>query len=249
MSKMNPSLYQSIKTTFNENLYLLVAICASSTLTSLGMNFKNYILLFAGVFSFSILVGVTTAYTAPDIIKNIWKHYVYHKKTVWMPMPIEVKKACNQLGLNYKKIKFGIRNDLFNAYTIGNSIIIGYPLMEVLDKEEQLGILVHELGHIKRRHLIKLQLILCIPYVFGTVCYLTLPELMRGITAVCMSLVMLIPIRWRFEKEADLITKKIVGIDVIVSAFNKMLSLSKLDDPSFSHPPISKRINALYLNS
>ncbi|MHA1409294.1 MAG: M48 family metallopeptidase [Candidatus Odinarchaeia archaeon] len=245
MSKMNPTLYQSIKTTFNENLSLIVAICTSSTLTSLGMIYNIYILAFTGFFGFSVLIGVTSAYIAPDIIKNIWKQYAYHKKTIWMPMPTEVKKVCNELGLDYKKIKFGIRNDLLNAYTIGNSIVIGYPLMELLDKKQQLGILVHELGHIKNRHLLKLQLILCIPYIFSTFCYLLLPKLMRGITAACMSLVMLIPIRWKFEKEADLVAKKIVGVEVVVSAFNKMLTLSNTDDPSFSHPPISKRINAL----
>ena len=80
-------------------------------------------------------------------------------------------------------------------------------------------------------------------------CYLALPELMRGITVVCMTMVLIIPIRWKFEIEADEFARSLVGVEPVVSAFNVLLSLKGADDPSFSHPPIRNRIESLQKNS
>lgn len=128
-------------------------------------------------------------------------------KIIWQPMPPEYSDLAKKMGITVKK--FGIAEDLNNAYTntFEKKVVLGKKLMEKVESKHLLAIVAHEFGHIKGRHQIKTLLIL-LPFSFFAFPLHRLPLPMFWITIMVYFNVVLIPINWKMEHDADRLAAK-----------------------------------------
>ena len=156
----------------------------------------------------------------------------------------------------------GLERAEVNAYLVGLKkfrIFITERLLSVLEIEELVGIIAHEVAHAQKRHTLKIFL----GSLFIVVIEITVALLLLRKARIVDALIIAFGVAWfidlllravnrKFEYEADLIGARIVGRDVMISALKKMseLSNSKGHTSKFSeilsdHPSIENRIKKL----
>ena len=156
----------------------------------------------------------------------------------------------------------GLERAEVNAYLVGLKkfrIFITERLLSVLEIEELVGIIAHEVAHAQKRHTLKIFL----GSLFIVVIEITVALLLIRKARIVDALIIAFGVAWfidlllravnrKFEYEADLIGARVVGSDVMISALKKMseLSNSKGHTSKFSeilsgHPSIENRIKKL----
>ena len=160
-----------------------------------------------------------------------------------MPMPDKYAKLATCMGVSIRK--FGIGEDLDNAYTnlLGKTVVLGKKLMEKLNDEQLLAVMAHEFAHLKKNQILK-SLLLLLPLVLGALPLNDLPPVMCIISTVAYVFVVMTPIYWRNEFEADRITANFVGAERLKSAL-LVIAEQNIEEPSETHPPIAKRLEKL----
>lgn len=132
-------------------------------------------------------------------------------------------------------------------------IMIGQKLIDRLTKDELYGILYHEVGHIKGKHLSKMLivdiigfLILMIGIRYANLWSDSNPYIVVPVAALLGGL---LPFRRtfmrRYEKEADCYASHLVGKDVYISALMKLNGLveGRMNNYDIEHPKLCERIN------
>lgn len=136
-----------------------------------------------------------------------------------------------------------------NAANAGRGrIIVGEQLVQQMDNQELAGIIGHEFAHGIRHHvLIK---VLLFPSVIGLVIglYLVTQSVPNGIvlywTAFAGIIFAEMLLSWKLEYSADHLSAERLGKDPMIRALTYLREIH-YDGPSFTHPPLSRRINRL----
>jgi Zn-dependent protease with chaperone function len=179
---------------------------------------------------------------APSFISNYWL-LLTHSKTIERPMPKEFSDLADKAGVLIKKFK--TKPGLRNAYVLGKTLVIGEPLLEELSGIGILGVIGHELGHIKRRDGLFRPLSILPIVALALLSWSKLPPVMSSIALLAYTMVMMTPINWHLECKADKFSRDLVGKDAIKSALLHLGKKEKIDEPSEFHPSIAKRIKKL----
>jgi Zn-dependent protease with chaperone function len=144
------------------------------------------------------------------------------------------------MGLKINKIK--VIPKIFNAYARGKDVFVGEESLRKLDLYQLKALFAHEFGHVKGHHNL-IQLL----YISPIVAYLwltwhNLPPIMLDLGLVAYLTVAMIPLAWELERRADRTAVKYVGKEPMKSTLLAMEESGKVDEPSETHPPISKRL-------
>ena len=201
-----------------------------------------------------ILIVCMPIMTLPLFLYNyivIPLYYLLFRKKEMNP---EYTKLLTENGCHGKV--FVIKNSNI-ACTMGITkksqiIMMGSDLIENLSENENTGILLHEIGHIKYKHLRKLILIdiagVYITMLAGFLASYSSNENPYVIVAAVGLAGGLIPflkiIMKRYEKEADCYAARIIGVDTYISALTKLNGLfaGKMDKYDIEHPRLKDRI-------
>ena len=156
-----------------------------------------------------------------------------------------------------------IDKNLFNAYATGiipfsKTILIGKQLIYNLDKNQLLSIILHEVGHLKLNHLLKLyilNLILTILsyilFYFFNIYYYCKDNLLNLLFIFLIGCFMgflfwFIPgkVQYKFEYQADSYASNLNGKENLKSALEKLDNLSggKVSKGGITHPKLLNRI-------
>ena len=168
------------------------------------------------------------------------------RKTQWIPLPKDYAELTKKMNV---KIRLGVRENLENAFCqpLRNIVVVGKDCIRKLNSEQQLAVLAHECAHIKKRHPLKLMIFLTLflPFFLPL---LELPIVMSTIALLAYIFVASVPISWRNEFEADKVAAEFVGKETVISTLLAISTGKNRDEPSESHPSITKRIEKLKTN-
>jgi len=108
-----------------------------------------------------------------------------------------------------------------------------------------LAVFSHEFAHFKKNHhLLKMSAFLLI--LFAGYCVLHgFPEFMMWYALLAYTSIVMIPISWHLELEADNMGKVFVGGEHMITALEKISIDRDPNEGSETHPPINARIRAL----
>ncbi len=166
-----------------------------------------------------------------------------------------LKRIEEKLGVSVEV--FVTRDDKINAYVTGFKrfrVFITENLLNVMDSDEVVGILAHEIAHCKKRHITKTLLTSVFLVIFGVILLLYLLQRIDPLGAILLTAVILrvldkvyLALMRKFEYEADLIGAKMVGVETMISALKKLgeKDIGKLSEIYSDHPSIKNRIKRL----
>lgn len=251
---MLTELLRFLKTNLGERLviYTLVVISLTlfGTLPSLFLRFWAFF-VFAGVSGlFLIIFG--QLFLLPGV-----KNYLAYKKSKSIPLPDEVVRLKNQMGVNLKDLR--IAEGLCNAYVIGGSVVLGTEFLKKLSSNDILAGIAHELAHKKGRHIllrvgIMVPFLLFVSYswskltspIFFTESFtLILLTIMVNIGTLAFILVVMIVPNWFLEFKADELAAKFAGKENIKSALRKLVNKEDHEKSSETHPSIAERVKRI----
>jgi len=184
------------------------------------------------------------------------KQLTMHKSGIQVSIPLEIANLANKAGVTIKELRIVKANI---AYVIGKSLVLGIELVDKLDRNELLAVVAHELGHIKRRHLlIKIAFLILFWIIlmlswssFSSPIFLneTVTQIILTVVLNIMEfaflLVVFIPINWLIEFDADKFAAKLVGKEHIKSALLKIVDADEVEEPSETHPSVAERVNRI----
>ena len=182
------------------------------------------------------------------------------------------KKYISDINLNQliasEKLGYKIRvidANVINAYATGilpftKTILIGKHLVNSLSEVELKSIILHEIGHLHKKHLSKLYFVSILVVVFSYFIFVLRSKFQFGnellniasiglVGAMMGLLIWIIPgrIQYQFEYEADLFSCRKNGRKNLIDALEKLDALSngEVSKGGISHPTLSKRIQKL----
>jgi len=168
---------------------------------------------------------------------------IFRTKATERPLPDEIAALSREMGLKIRKMKTIPK--MCNAYARGNQVFVGEELLNKLDLAQLKAVLAHEFGHIKGKHM-TIQLLYMLPIAaYLSLNWHNLPPIMLNLGLFAYMIVAMIPIQWELERRADLTAAKYVGKEAIKSALLAIEDKDKLNEPSETHPPTSKRLKWL----
>ena len=144
---------------------------------------------------------------------------------------------------NFRYVK-NFENAVFNC--IQNELLIGNVFEEMLAEDERIAIIAHELAHKKnfyRQLFISiLGAIVVILYGYSIILGFSLIRMVINIIALIYLIMFLF--LWLQEFDSDITAAKYVEKDSLINALLK-ISKNNLDESSFTHPSIRRRISIL----
>lgn len=166
-----------------------------------------------------------------------------NRKTQWVSIPKNYAELATRMEVSIRK--FGIREDIDNAYTnlLGKTVVMGKKLNEKLNDEQRLAVMAHEFAHIKKKQALK-SLLLLLPFGLCALPLGDLPPAMCVISILAYMFVVMTPINWRNEFEADKTAADFVGVEKLRSAL-LVIAGKNIREPSETHPSIAKRLEKL----
>ena len=214
-----------------------------------------------------VVLLILIALFAPVFIKKIWR---------CEPLPEGIYRdcidaTCKEAGIGYSNILYWpiFGGKMITAGVMGLTkkfryILVTHALIESLSLEELRGVIAHEIGHVKKRHLIKYFIsVLLFSFIIVNVvnsglflCYKMLGAdhfHMATIMFTCFMILFLV-VYFRlifgyfmrnFEREADIFALQMIGSATpLVSAFNKITFYSGRPptQPNWHHFSIARRI-------
>lgn len=155
-----------------------------------------------------------------------------------------------QIRMGIKKpVKLFILRGSTNAANPGrNRVLIGEKLALRMEDQELMGIIGHELAHGVKHHVLIKSLMIPALVVFAILISL-LASPAGNLTIFLWTFFSLatlaeVPVSWRLEYSADRTSAECLGSEAMIRALKSMRSFH-FDGISFTHPPLSKRINRL----
>jgi len=185
-----------------------------------------------------------------------FRQFALHRSRIKLPVSFEVAELAKKAGVNVKELGIVKAN---TAYVIGKSLVLGIDLLEKLSFYERQAVVAHELGHIKRRHTI-IKCILPIPFLvilmlswlrFNSPIFFSesitriILTIILNIAGLAFLLLVMIPINWYTEFDADKFAANLVGKDHIRSALLKIVDKETIEEPSETHPSIAERLRLI----
>jgi hypothetical protein len=181
----------------------------------------------------------------------------------------EKDKLCNKLKLN-KKIKLKPTTSIITAKSSFSTVIMGETILNK-SFDLQKAVLAHELVHIKKNHyakslivLLPLIIIFVLSFITSIICVLIAnvhwhiesfyPALVFwniSIIFLALIIILLRPVSWPKEYEADLIAAQIVGNELMIETLRNVAKLRSQDEERdfYQHPSILKRIDYIEQNN
>jgi Zn-dependent protease with chaperone function len=205
-------------------------------------------LLWLLIFLFS--AELFTFIYAPTYINNFMLVLTYKKKTLPLveaigAIPEQISNLVHEMGV---KVEFRVQPGLKNAYVVGKTVVIGLPLLIELEPDQVLGIVAHELGHIKQ-HPILLRVLIMVAGFVSIWSWFALPMQIFTIASLAYFTILMIPLNYALEYLADCEAKKHGFGDSLGRALQKISNRENLTEPSEDHPSISDRLKQLKLRS
>jgi Zn-dependent protease with chaperone function len=182
-----------------------------------------------------------------------FKQFALHRSRVKLPVSAEILGLSRRAGVEVKE--FGIvKAD--TAYVMGKSLVLGIDLLKKLIFDERQAVVAHELGHMKRRHVVVRSVWvvllftvlmlswskLCSPIFFSESITQIVLTVMLNISVLAFVFLVMIPINWYIELDADRFAAKLVGKERIKSALLKFANGKSFEEPSETHPSIAERV-------
>jgi len=215
-------------------------------------------LLFPSMFiKLCALVGfaVSSAFFLPimaSFFVSSFRQFALYGSRIKIPVPLEIAELAKKADVNVKELGIVKAN---TAYVIGKSLVLGIGLLEKLSFYELQAVVAHELGHIKRRHTI-IKCILPIPFLvilmlswlrFNPPIFFSesITRIILNIAGLAFLLLVMIPINWYIEFDADKFAANLVGKDHIRSALLKIVDKETIEEPSETHPSIAERVRLI----
>jgi len=172
---------------------------------------------------------------------------------------LELRQRLFNVGIQVKSVmkierpvKFFVGIRSYNALARKNRVVIGERLLTDSTNQQMQGIIGHELAHIERNDLTKKTLfqVTAILVLFGSYAVFKSSVQSRILAGTLLSLVILlsIPISWKIEFGADAKAAEYLGSEVVAQALEK-LKTTGYTGISFTHPPMSRRIEKLQMRS
>ena len=190
--------------------------------------------------------------------------FVFEDRNARSKLDPYIKKLAEIVDI--KRIHFFTLNKIwgYNAFAAGiiplYTIMVTTPLLDLLDEEEMLSALLHEVGHIRERHLrIALVLPLCFSaisiFVFGVLGFLQDQPIALILLILTIALLFFIPFfyfRRVLEVRADRFAVKLNGKEPLISALTKIeqknpkkIKERSLDSLYIDHPLYKRRIELI----
>lgn len=267
--------------------FTCISIYNKEKLNSLiHFNYKEVII---EAFIFTALLGtilwVVTAYIETEIVIIVLSmllialipsyNYIIAPMLYLFSRPKHYKSKKVYNFLKKEKLNYNVRilkGNVTNAYATGvlpfsKTILIGENLINDIDDSQLNGIVLHEVGHLKKNHLSKLYIInLILSSLIYPLFYIkqhhTIPlydsKIVEGLEIFFLGLLIglliwYIPskIQYYFELEADLFAAKRIGVTQYISSLNNLDNLSngKVSKGGITHPTLIKRINNIKLKT
>lgn len=217
-----------------------------------------------------VILLLLIALFAPKFIKKLWR---------CVPLPGGIHRdcidaTCKIAGIGYSNILYWpiFGGKMITAGVMGLTkkfryILVTHALIETLSLEELRGVIAHEIGHVKKKHLIKYFIsVLLFSFVIVNIvnsglffCYKMLGSNhihLATIMFTCFMILFLV-VYFRlvfgyfmrnFEREADIFAFQMIGsARPLISAFNKITFYSGRPptQPNWHHFSIAQRISYL----
>lgn len=182
---------------------------------------------------------------------SVFKQFSLHRSRVKIPLSVEIAELAKMIGVTINELALVKAN---NAYVVGGSLVLGTELVEKLNYDERQAVIAHELGHIKRRHMIIKSVFLGLslglftlswsnfrfPIIFSELVTQIILTFVLNTAGFAFMLLILIPINWWAEFDADQFAARLVGKGHIRSALLKIVDADKLEEPSETHPSVAE---------
>ncbi|MEM3704376.1 MAG: M48 family metalloprotease [Candidatus Bathyarchaeia archaeon] len=217
--------------------------------------FGTFPLLLVKLFALGIFFASSVFFlpVAFSFFVSAIKQFSLHRSRVKIPLSMEIAELARRVGVTIAELAIVKAN---NAYVMGRSLVLGTELLEKLSYDERQAVVAHELGHIKRRHIIIKGVFLGLfwallmlswsnfrlPIIFSELVTQIILTLVLNIAGFAFMLLVLIPINWWAELDADKFAAKFVGKEHIRSALLKLVDADKLKEPSETHPSVAERV-------
>lgn len=188
------------------------------------------------IWTFSIFLSISIL----DAMSFIKKYFAMFRNIEWEPIPEKYNKLAHDMNVSIKK--FGYNKNFSKAFIRWRSqVVIGTKLKGLIDEDEEKAIVAHEFAHNLWRHE-KLSIVLLI--VIVVIIVTLFPISITDPTFISCLFLMLFPLNWKKEIDADFKAIEYVDIEHLQQALFKVAQ-DKLDNPTWTHPSYRKRIEWL----
>jgi Zn-dependent protease with chaperone function len=199
------------------------------------------------IYVIPLLIPVSA--TALLAVKGVWLYVQYPRSLKWVQFP-EYDKLAQTMDVRLAEVnRWGMSSSpgIALSNSLRKQIVFNEENFSRFSNEERLGIVAHELAHVKSWDSIFASVILSAGMVFALVIALYGSTVFPTAIWILFFLAM-IYYRRRSEYKADLLAAEYVDSDSMVSALTRMRSGSRKQQAlgALSHPPISERIRRLH---
>jgi Zn-dependent protease with chaperone function len=185
-----------------------------------------------------------------------FKQFALHRNRVKLPVSAEISRLSKRAGVDVKELGI-VKAD--TAYVMGKSLVLGTDLLKKLSFDERQAVVAHELGHIKRRHVVVRSVWVALlftvlmlswsklysPIFFSEPMTQIILTVMLNISVLAFVFLVMIPINWYIELDADRFAAELVGKEHIKSALLKFANGKSFEEPSETHPSIAERVKRI----
>lgn len=161
-----------------------------------------------------------------------------------------VTKIVNAMGIKrrirvYVTPNPWIEGPFTNA--VSNKVYMPVSWMNRFPRLDMRGVLGHELGHVKTKGKFLRDFVVGIGGVIGATFFFGMYSITIIVTIFELALTFLVltVISWKNERRADFEGARVTGPEGLISVFEVLLTESRRDDGSETHPPLRDRIGRL----
>lgn len=201
------------------------------------------------LFIYAVSLFIPLSATALLAAKALWLLLEYPRSLKWVRFP-EYDKLAQDMAVRLASVnRWGLSNSpgIAMSNSLRKQIVFNERNFSKFSNEERLGIVAHELAHMRSWDSIFASAIL----LAGMLSAIAIASF--GITLIPTAIwfpffIAMVYYRRRSEYKADLLAAKYVDSDSIVSALSRMMLGSRKQRAlgALSHPPISERIRKLH---
>lgn len=161
----------------------------------------------------------------------------------------QVEQLKKDMGLGNVKVMLTSNPHAWSPFTnvISRTVYLTTEWLKDFPAKEVLSTLGHEFGHVKTRRRFALETIAVMGAVFAFSTLLSFHSIPLVVELVEFAgmILGLTYVSWRNERRADMISAQYCGPEGLISVFEQILSKTKRDEGSETHPPLRDRIARL----
>ena len=166
----------------------------------------------------------------------------------------EVEKIAKKMRVKMPNVK--VQKGLDNAYVRFNTLVLGEKLLSRLSDEARLGVIAHELKHLKEKHFF-ISLICALAFsaiplflwhknswliIWNEQFTIITVNLIMNVASLSVVIIAMIPVNIVLEFRADKAMSEILGKSVTVLALLAVSDKESFKFPSETHPAMLERI-------